>query len=60
MPTITLRKDTQRHMPPKPGLHPHPVPPPPLPEKERHEEEHRGHRPHDWPETPPAPKHPTP
>ena len=28
MPAILLRKDTPRHMPPRPGLHPSPVPPP--------------------------------
>jgi hypothetical protein len=35
MNTITgQRKDSKKHMPPRPGLHPHPVPPPePRPEE---------------------------
>jgi hypothetical protein len=31
---VDQRKDSKKHMPPKPGLHPHPVPPPaPRPEE---------------------------
>ena len=62
---VAQRKDTPRHMPPKPGLHPHPVPPPPLPHREspaeeRWREEERRHRPHDQPESPPVPHRPAP
>jgi hypothetical protein len=30
-----LRRDTKKHMPPRPGLHPHPVTPPPRPHPSR-------------------------
>lgn len=61
--TPTLRKDTPRHMPPKPGLHPHPVPPPPLPhrdasDEERWREEMSRHPHHDRPDIPPDPDRP--
>jgi hypothetical protein len=60
-PIVAQRKDTPRHMPPRPGLHPHPVPPPPLPHRQEEEEwREKGtpHHPHDQPESPPSPPRP--
>ena len=36
---FVMRRDTRKHMPPRPGLHPHPVPPeqPRHPRSEPHE-----------------------
>lgn len=57
---VVFRKDTPRHMPPRPDLHPHPVPPPPQPQtgEEPWRKEPDRPRPHDWPESPPAPERP--